>query len=108
MALTFARIIDIPQPGLVYRRFYEITLDDSYPEGGWSISPSDFGMKGIHCLFVVPMAGGFLIEWDVANSTLKAYELAYIEEDIMGPLKEVTDGSDLLDGVVVRCEVVGA
>ncbi len=75
----------------------DITLDTSYPTGGYSLSPSLFGMGSVIDNVDVGDAGGKPYEWDGVNNKLKAYSAVGTE---------VANATSLAT-VVVRAEVRG-
>lgn len=49
-----------------------VTFDSSYPTGGEPLAPASLGLASV--LFAVcNPAGGYIFEYDIANSKLKAY-----------------------------------
>lgn len=76
---------------------FDVTLDNSYPTGGYALTAGSFGLM-LRVDSVVPQnTGGRNLEWDAANGKLKAYS-AYATE--------YTAGTDL-SAMVIRCRVVG-
>lgn len=49
-----------------------LALDNSYPAGGYPISANLFGL-GVMDTFDPGSRGGYVIEWDKANGTLRVY-----------------------------------
>ena len=109
-------------------RAVDVTLDNNYPSGGYPISLSDLGMARMFGV-IVNHPSGFVFEFDHANNKLKAFRLqllghthtentaaAYTQNattgavnsaGLTGSLVEVTGGSTVLNGVVVRLFVMG-
>lgn len=53
----------------------DVTLDSSYPSGGESLVPSDFGLLGInHVIVGSPPLGGFLAAYDPIALKLKLFQ----------------------------------
>ena len=71
----------------------EVTFDDSYPTGGEPISAASLGLKSIDFLSANPN-GGYVFEFDHANSKLKAFQADY-DAVADGPLIQVADKTDL-------------
>lgn len=67
-------------PGDLAYNVVDVTLDGSYPAGGYPITPATFGLSSIDLLHVSGARGsvggatlGLVWEWDHVNSKLKAY-----------------------------------
>jgi len=79
-------------PAVDYRiRVADVTFDDSYPSGGYSLSASDFGLNGIICVQPLGQLDGYVCMWDRANSKLKIFQSA----GSAAPLAELSNGADL-------------
>jgi hypothetical protein len=91
--------------------YVDITLDDSYPAGGWSVTAANLNLTGL--LYMVPPAftlvgdTGAGFSWDATNKKIIAYLTGMT---ISGALKiyEVYGGdTDIFDGEVIRCFYMG-
>lgn len=51
----------------------DVTMDSSYPTGGESIDPSDFGIDTTVYICLVDSPSGYVGVWDYTNSKLKVY-----------------------------------
>lgn len=83
MALTFTVVRGTEsEQGRVRERIYDVLLDNSYPAGGWPISPDDVGLLAI--VGIEPIGGSLsngaaqttltVLAWDTATSKLQAFE----------------------------------
>lgn len=82
----------------------EITLDTDYASGGYAITAAQLGLSSISFV-ACPGVGGYVCEWDYANSKLK---VLYGNNDAAdGPLIEVADGHDGIADLKVRMLVRG-
>ena len=45
----------------------DVTMDSSYPAGGESIDPADFGLTTVWAC-IIPPASGYIGEWDYENT----------------------------------------
>lgn len=83
-------------------------LGASYTAGGEAVTKSDVGFDGILSHLSVDPAGGYVFEWDSANSKILAYEQTD-PADAGGanvPLVEVTAATDL-SAVTFRFLAIG-
>lgn len=85
------------------RALFDVTLDASYPAGGYAITATQFGFKGIWMVNPNPVVAGYAFQWDVTNGKLKAY---WTGAAVSAVLAEVTATTNL-STVVVRVEAVG-
>jgi hypothetical protein len=78
---------------------HQVTLDTDYAAGGYAITAAQLGLSSID--FVdCPGNGGYVCQWDYANSKLK---VLYGNNDAAdGPLIEVADGHDGIADLTVR------
>lgn len=53
----------------------DITLDSSYPTGGYALSPSAFGFSSWIESAMTQAVGGFEFEFDFVNQKLKVYRV---------------------------------
>jgi len=78
-------------------RIFSATLDNSYPTGGYSLTPADFKLD-VNIDLIQPMfAGGFVLSFDDATQKLMAYQQTD-PADTGGadtPLVEVANATDL-------------
>jgi len=106
MALSFTNVVEKTPIGCQNEVFgvVDITLDDSYPDGGWAIAASDLDLESIHILSPqATSAGGTVLFFNVATSKLLAYEA----DGDAGALVACVSADDLNDGDVVRCFYMG-
>lgn len=89
-----------PQPagmtnmGAVSARFGTLTLDSSYPTGGYAVAKGDFQLSvSLHDVDV-SLGGGYVFDFDRANSKLRVW---YGDNNNAsdGPLIEVPNGTNL-------------
>lgn len=74
-----------------------LSLDTSYPSGGYPITAHNFGLSVIESLYAVPRLG-YLFEWDATNATLRVFrpnELSVTGGQAPGDVLQ-TDASDIL------------
>jgi len=73
MALGYS-IVDRGAAGDLFFRVVDITMDNSYPSGGWAVTPLALGFGSNGVIFgVIPLGGakaGRLLEWDQVNLKL--------------------------------------
>lgn len=81
-------------------RITRVTLDNSYPTGGYAITKPQLGFGASDTLDEVRVntPGGFNFEWDYAANKLKAYSA-------MGT--ELANASAALNNLVVRITALG-
>jgi len=103
--VAITRVRKVRTKNLWVHVIYEnVTLDNSYPTGGYQITPEQLGLREI--LHVeAGMAGGYAFEWDYANSKLKVMRFDY-DASGDGPAIEVPAGTNL-SGVTVRVKFEG-
>lgn len=105
MALSFTLVKDLIAPkyaGGVSIKLVDITLDNSYPGGGWPVTPGNLFL-GSDVIAVLPQGGsGRVFEWDDANGKLLARETGAA---VNGVLAEI--GATEANGQVVRALVIG-
>jgi hypothetical protein len=60
------------QAGDLQIRVVDITLDNSYPAGGWALTPQQLGLglNGVVWFVLLPELNGFSYEWDYVNNKL--------------------------------------
>lgn len=106
MALAFSTVHKSSPNGVNNEVFgvIDITLDDSYPDGGWPITPANLGVSTIHLLIPpATSAGGLLLQWDAANNKLLTYE-----QTADGLVSIVTvSADDINEDDVIRCFYTG-
>lgn len=63
------------QAGELQIRVVDLTLDNSYPTGGWAVTPQQLGLglNGVVWFVMLPEINGFTFEWDYVNNKLKAF-----------------------------------
>lgn len=71
---------------------YTIAFDDAYPTGGEAVTADNVGLTRIDNAIIAP-AGGFVFQWDQANSKIKAY---WVDTSTDGAaMAEVVDTTDI-------------
>ena len=73
----------------------EFTGDTGYPNGGYSITPSQLGLHTIENVLAQSPASSRLWEYDLANNRLKILKVSPSD----GALEEVVAGSNQSDAV---------
>jgi len=89
-------------------RYVDVTLDSSYPAGGYPLTSKDLGFGGSGRIDLVDAAtsktGGWEVGWDYTNSKLQVFDSSAAANAAM---HEVAGGTSLA-GVVVRLFVKGS
>lgn len=99
MAATVAVTDNGPMNNLRWRTV-NVTLDASYPTGGYPISAAQLGFNKTRAVFVTSHSGGYVYEWAAGN--LKAYR----QTAATGALVEVPNTTSLT-GITVQLFVIG-
>lgn len=107
MALTFTNTkAKPPQKGGWRCGYVDITLDDSYPSGGWAITPANLKLSSIYALHPPAVGVGsglaYALHWNHITGKLMAFE----GNAAAGTGMQEMDAADL-DGSVVRCYYEG-
>jgi hypothetical protein len=105
VALSYS-IVDRGAYGDLNVRVVDITLDNSYPSGGWAVAAKDLGFGTNGTVYgVMPMgdAGGYSIRWNPATGKLTARDSSGAANAATPEITTVT----LLNGVVVRVMAMG-
>lgn len=94
--------------GDMFFRIVDVTLDNSYPAGGYALAPAALGLGASGTVFMVDAAtvsktGGWLCGWDYTNSKLQVFDGSGAASLAM---HEIGAGTSLA-GVVVRLFVMG-
>jgi len=63
-------------PGDMQYRVFEITFDSSYPTGGESMTAADIGFSKIEFITFAGGDGGYVFDYDFANSKVIVYRSA--------------------------------
>lgn len=104
MAATFAPLageIGFPSPeGDLRTCAIKITFDNSYPAGGYAITPTSFGLVQIAIVLVPGLTLlGRKVIWDSVNGKIKLYTTA---ADGVGAATDMTAATDIsADSVIV-------
>jgi len=90
-------------------RIVDVTLDSSYPAGGYPLASKDLGFGGSGRIDFVSAGGasktgGWEAAWDYTNSKLQIFDSSGAAAAVM---HECTAGTSLA-GVVVRLSVKGS
>ena len=89
--------------GMPKDALFDVTLDASYPAGGYAITPANLGLKGIWNLQPTDVVNGYAFAWDKTAGKLMAY---WTGAAVSSVLAEVTAATNL-SAVVVRIGVKG-
>lgn len=103
MALTFANFkAKPPQKGGFRSGYVDITLDDSYSAGGWTITAANLRLDRIIDFrppaVAIGTSLGYPLRWDHVTGKLLAFE----GNASAGTGMQEMDATDL-DGEVIRC-----
>jgi hypothetical protein len=99
MAITVAKRVGSKLQEVVA----DITLDSSYPTGGYLLQPGDVGLSLSIELLASHPAGGYAFEYDQPTSKLKVYRIGAA---LSNPLSEVPAATNL-SAVKVRVVAFG-
>jgi len=101
MALTITKVklFNVVRDG-VRDGIFDITCDNSYPAGGYVLTATSFGLKGLYLGAPLNSPGGFVFSFDTVAGKLWAYKVG-----AAGPMVEV--GATDINTKVVRVEVRG-
>lgn len=92
-----------PAENLAWRTV-TVTLDNSYPSGGYAIPVTSLTSSGdVKAVVVTTNPSGFVFHYDKANGKLHAFETGAA---LSGVLAEVGNGAATLNGVVVTLLVL--
>jgi hypothetical protein len=106
MAITATLQKSLPKTVGGYKTmFYDVTLDNSYPTGGWSLSASTLKLNSVVFVVAEPK-NGYVFIYDRTNSKLMAYYADYPAASA-GPLIQCPNAYSGLNGVTVRIMVIG-
>lgn len=85
--------------------YVNLTFDSSYPNGGYTITPSQLGLTSqiLEVNSVSAQKGGYYIVYDSVYQTLRVLT----EPATAGALTEVTSGSATLNGLQFNTAVIG-
>ncbi len=78
-------------PGAAIEIVAEVTLDSSYPSGGYAFTPATFGLSSLQ--YAIPIVGnaGYVVVHDQANLKFKVFQ----QNATSGPLVEVAGATNL-------------
>ncbi len=101
-------IVDRGAAGDLFFRVVDITLDASYPAGGYALTPQQLGLglNGVVYMVdpgTVSKTGGWLIGWDYTNSKLQVFDGSGAANSAQHEIAAATNVAT----VVVRCLVFG-
>jgi|SRR5215471_3427552 len=93
--------------GDLFFRIVDITLDASYPTGGYPLTPAQFGFGQNGVIFMVDgnlsKTGGWLAAWDYTNAKLQVFDSSGAANAAQHEVAAATP----LTGVVVRLIAYG-
>jgi hypothetical protein len=104
-----ATIVRRGASGDLFERIVDVTLDNSYPAGGYPLTPQQlgFGLNGQIVSVMAPASktGGWETDWDYTNSKLQVFDSSGAANAAMHEVAAATN----LTGVVVRllCRGIG-
>lgn len=88
--------------GTLHANVADITLDNSYPTGGYPINPASVGLDSIDVM-VISASVGYLFDFDHVNSKLKVFVTGASAGAV---LNQVTGGVNLA-AVALRVLAIG-
>lgn len=93
--------------GDLFERIVDVALDNSYPAGGYALTPQQlgFGLNGSIVLVdgIASKTGGWEAAWDYTNGKLQVFDSSGAVNAAMHEVAAATN----LTGVVVRLLVKG-
>ena len=95
--------------GSQFLRVVDITLDNSYPTGGWALAVKSLGLgtNGVIKFLEVPGSeDGYILQYDEVNTKLKVFQ-GDNANAAAGPATELPNASAVMNGKVVRVKVQG-
>lgn len=103
-----ANIVDRGAAGDLMFRIVDVTLDNSYPAGGYPLTPQQLGLGLNGTIFevdpgTVSKTGGWLIGWDYTNNKLQVFDGSGLVNVAMHEVAAATN----LAAVVARLLVMG-
>lgn len=101
-------IVDRGAAGDLFFRIVDITLDNSYPAGGYPLTAAQLGLGANGVIYLVDpctvsKTGGWLVGWDFTNSKLQVFDGSGVASAVMHEIAAATS----LAAVVVRAFVCG-
>jgi hypothetical protein len=107
MAAT-VNIVDRGAAGDLFFRIVDITLDNSYPAGGYPLTPQQLGFGANGQIIMgdsatVSRTGGWLVGWDSVNQKLQVFDGSGAANAVMHEIAAATS----LVGVIARMIVFG-
>jgi hypothetical protein len=92
----------------MFFRIVDVTLDGSYPAGGYPLTPAQLGLGASGQVFMVDpctvsKTTGWLVGWDYTNAKLQVFDGSGAANAAMNQVAAAT----VLTGVVVRLFVMG-
>lgn len=85
-------------------RVLTVSLDNSYPTGGYALAASDFNFTTLYAVLVSSRAG-YQLTWDAANSKLMVF---YVTSATTSPLTQVPNATNLSSVTGVTIVGLGA
>lgn len=102
-----ALIVDRGAAGDLFFRIVDVTLDGSYPAGGYPLAAKDLGFGLNGTIWAIPggnsKTGGWTVAWDFTNSKLQVFDSSGAANAVQHEVIATT----VLTGVVVRLLVFG-
>lgn len=108
MALAYS-IVDRGAFGDLAVRIVDVTLDNAYAAGGWTLDPRamGFGVNGI-IYGIIPMTNpGFIMDFVPATSGAAKLRARDSSGGVGAVTPEIANNLAAANGLVVRCLVVG-
>jgi len=75
MALTYTLVQPVRQWSKAVKiRFVQVTLDNSYPSGGYTLTAAGLNMPATFYVLPCAVNGGYVAAWDSTNEKLRIYK----------------------------------
>jgi len=94
-------IVDRGAAGDLFFRVVDVTCDNSYPAGGWAITPAQLGFGANGVVYQVQTPGvkdGFFLEYDSSTAKLKVRDASGAANTLSPEITTVT----LMNNKVIR------
>lgn len=95
-------VVDRGAAGDLFFRVVDVTLDASYPVGGYPLTPNQLGFGNNGTIVFVDLGysktGGWELAWDYTNSKLQVYD----SSGAAGAAASQLTGGQNLTGIVAR------
>ena len=102
MALSVVKMTGVEPEAILrpwHAKLWTITLDTSYPSGGYSVTNKTFALTNLYGLFVISgqVSGGYVIQYSRTSNTAGAVQAYWLPAESASPqaLVAVTTGTNL-------------